>query len=111
MLRQLLVPTAVLELDASATLGCLSNHQDPSFADLVVGRVPLDVVLWRAPSWQGMDDIGRPIEVAQGYRWLRLVGRKEVGGEVAQSFKKVREGLPDSVVRIVGLCVATQGKR
>lgn len=108
MLRQLLIPPAVLELDSPAAFGCFADHHYPRFGDLGVGFVFFEVVLGTVPAGEVVDDLRGAVEVAERGGCLGFVGREEVGCEVVEGFEEVNEGLTDTVVRVVGGGIASE---
>lgn len=79
---KLVLPSAVLQLDAPTTLASFSHNNSPCSGDLFV-RIRLGIiVLCIIPRWKIMDELSDTIEIAERGRRLHLVRRKEMWCEV-----------------------------
>lgn len=104
---ELVVPTAILQLDAAAALAGLADDADPGTRDLFVCVFFGQVVRGRGPAGQFVDDVHDFVEVVEAGAGLRFDGGQELGGEVAQGVEKGEEVLSDAVIAVVGAGIIT----
>lgn len=101
VLEKLLVPTSILQVETTASLGAFTNGQSPSLSEFVICFEFSMVVLEGIPGGEAMDDLSNGIEILERECGLRFVWREEVRSKVLESFNKLQHGLTDSVVGVV----------
>ena len=111
VLEELLVPTSILQVEATASLGTLTNGQSPGLSKFVICFVFCMIVLESVPCGKAVDDLGNGIEILERECGLRFVRREEVRGKVLECFDELHHRLADSVVGIVGRGAVAEGER
>lgn len=108
MSAELVLPSAVLKLNASSTLACFSHNDRPSSGDFLVGIRFGIVVLRVVPCWEVVDELGDTVEVAERGRRLHLIWGEEVRCKVSQSVEQFLQLWSDTVVAVVASRIRVQ---
>jgi hypothetical protein len=80
---ELVVPAAILQLDATAALAGLADDADPGARDLFVRVLFGQIVRGRGPARQCVDDVHDFVQVVEARAGLGFDGGEELGGEIA----------------------------
>lgn len=84
---ELLIPSAVLDVDTTSPLRSFLNDQRPCLGDLVICILLVQSMLKGTPIWEVVNEFGGAVEEGERLRSLCFVGWQKVWSEVGESFE------------------------